>query len=95
MKAKLEALGLEVSGEAGPEFATDIETGRALGAPGQSRRVQGRRPMTAMQERRNDPDVAGGGRPLRLSGGATSITARCGTTGSVATVKCFRVRNVY
>jgi hypothetical protein len=51
--------------------------------------------MTAMQERRNDPDVAGGGRPLRLSGGATSITARCGTTGSVATVKCFRVRNVY
>ena len=69
VKAKLEALGLEVSGETGPEFAAEYqETGRALGPPGQGRRVQGRWPMTAMQERRNGPDVAGGGCLLRLGG---------------------------
>ena len=50
--------------------------------------------MTAMQERRNGVDVVGGGCLLHLSGGVTSITARCGTMGSVATVKCSRVRNV-
>jgi hypothetical protein len=52
-------------------------------------------PLSDEEERRNGVDMVGGGCLLRRSGGVTSITARCGTMGSVATVQCSRVRNIY
>jgi hypothetical protein len=51
-------------------------------------------PLSDEEERRNGVDVVGGGCLLRLSGGVTSITARCGTMGRVATAQCSHVRSI-